>query len=766
LEPCSEINYGSVRYTGIGDQPGVVKYIRPWMGDDLYHSALQSTDTSIVTVELYNEALAIWKVTFISRGSCWLSGTNGEDTFYINVNPTGSGNAPGELMTFNIVTLPHSDYQLEKTWFSGFGLKEGDSLIYQINDENGTPVTSGLKYNTDGLTVEAVTAAGIPGVYKITGLKAGKYIGGLSANGAYGDVFVNAVKPAAALEFVPAKEATYTAAGNIAYWTDGTDYYLLPDYPYAADEVMTRAKTAQLLFIACGWTASGPEAPFTDVTADMPEYDAIRTAFDKGIIQGYGDGLYGPNERVTRAQMATILTRALGLTASAGDDQPADVPNGAWFTEAVTAALANGLMHTYDNGLFGPNDVVSFGDVDVSVLGVLTGNKKVTLAEVTIPKLQQQSSGGGGGFAPAPSTPTSEDTKETVVEEDGTVKETVTKADGSKVETVTETDGKVTETVTAADGKVTETVTETDGSTKETVTNTDGSTEITNTAADGSTAAVKADAEGKITEAAAEVSAQAIEEAEDEPITLGLELTAEKDSQEAAPLAITIPEEAGIVKVMIPVKDVSSNSVVVLVHEDGTEEILPKASLTEDGLVIEAAGSVTVKILDNEKEFDDVPEDYWGGDAINFVTSRELFLGTDEKTFSPDLTMTRAMAVTVLFRLESKPDTEGAADFADVPEGQWYSDAIAWASENEIVQGYGDSFGKDDPITTEQLILMLYRMAGKPEAPAVETGASTWAADAMSWAVSIGLISGDAVEAQKPASRVETADLLMKFVNR
>ncbi len=805
LAPADETTYDGM-YSGMGRPVGTTVTIRPYIRVNgqmrVYTGSLTPLDSNIVQLILQDADAHYWQVSFLSDGQTWLKGTENGTDYYIGIHPSNPNTSLGEYMYFELVNPPHSDYQLTERKFTGFGINRGDSLLFRFVDEGGNPVTSGLTYDNSAITVEEVPNTGFTGVYKITGNRIGDHT--ITANGRICDVFVNGWSHQ--FTEVPAASPDCTTDGTLLHWVDEDgQLYLLPEYPYAASEVMTRAKLAQLFCTACGWLETGLNNPYSDVDPSMPEYDAILTLTKYGIVVGTGNGEYKPNNPVTRAEAARLMMVCTlwGSTMQPQSDPAPDVPVGHWAATSVQFCLENGFLKTDSNGNFNPQNQLLFEEIGLvdlmrwtwnrqvtqaavvdpatghtlthvaavaatntsegskeywqcSVCGKIfsdaEGKTEVTLADVTIPKLQPTPAQEIIPSAPAQSTTT----------------ETTTNEDGSTTTTVTDADGTVTETVTETDGKVTETVTEADGSTKETVTNTDGSTEVTSTAADGSTAAVKTDAEGKVTEASAELTAEAIEAAEDQPITLNLELSADKESEEAPQLAITIPEEAGPVKVEIPVKDVSSSSIVVLVHEDGTEEILPKAALSEDGLVIEAAGSVTVKILDNEKEFDDVSEEHWGSEAIDFVTSRELFLGTEENTFAPDLTMTRAMAVTVLFRLESKPETEGTSAFADVPEGQWYSDAVNWASENEIIQGYGDSFGKDDPITREQLVVMLYRLAGKPEAEAVETGASDWAADAMSWAVSIGLIegNGDGYNAQSPATRVETAALLMRFVNR
>ena len=153
--------------------------------------------------------------------------------------------------------------------------------------------------------------------------------------------------------------------------------------------------------------------------------------------------------------------------------------------------------------------------------------------------------------------------------------------------------------------------------------------------------------------------------------------------------------------------------------------------------------------------------------AIRFVAARGIMNGVGDGAFAPDAPMTRGMIATVLYRMERKPAVTGGTVFADVSAGQWYSDAIAWASASGIVQGYGESFGVNDALTKEQLIVMLWRLAGKPAATAVESDAHDWAAEAVSWAVSVGLIDRDSVGADisAPAARGQVAVLIERFIN-
>lgn len=159
----------------------------------------------------------------------------------------------------------------------------------------------------------------------------------------------------------------------------------------------------------------------------------------------------------------------------------------------------------------------------------------------------------------------------------------------------------------------------------------------------------------------------------------------------------------------------------------------------------------------------DVPVGSWYEDAVKYVTDAGLFNGVGDNKFDPDGTMNRAMFVTVLHRYAKLPAAKAAADFTDVRTGQWYSEAIAWASENGIVNGYGDGvFGLIDDITLEQMITVIYRYCGvsaKGSVPTAYGAVSDWAEDAMSWASAAGLFDGvgGTLTAGKPASRAQVA---------
>lgn len=175
--------------------------------------------------------------------------------------------------------------------------------------------------------------------------------------------------------------------------------------------------------------------------------------------------------------------------------------------------------------------------------------------------------------------------------------------------------------------------------------------------------------------------------------------------------------------------------------------------------------------------FADVESTDWFYDAVKYAVQNELFSGTSATTFSPNSDVTRAMLVTVLYRLEGKPAVTGTNTFSDVKSGEWYTDAILWANANKLVEGYGNGlFGTNDSITREQMAAILYRYAQmkgysttKTTDLAKYTDAATvniWADAALNWTVAESFITGRTATTLTPAgtaSRAEVATILMRF---
>jgi uncharacterized protein with FMN-binding domain len=170
-------------------------------------------------------------------------------------------------------------------------------------------------------------------------------------------------------------------------------------------------------------------------------------------------------------------------------------------------------------------------------------------------------------------------------------------------------------------------------------------------------------------------------------------------------------------------------------------------------------------------------EKHWAKDAIEWVYASGLFSGTSGTTFSPDIPMTRAMLVTVLYRLAGSPGG-GKNYFTDIQDGKWYTGPAAWASENGITMGVGGGrFAPDAKISREQLAVMLYRYARVKGLSTAAIGdlsvfpdddrVSAWAKEAMIWAVGAGIISGrdnGVLDPGGEATRAEAAVILRFFV--
>lgn len=352
---------------------------------------------------------------------------------------------------------------------------------------------------------------------------------------------------------------------------------------------------------------------------------------------------------------------------------------------------------------------------------------------------------------------------------------TVTKADGTKVES------KTTATTSLSTNKTTGTVTETK---KETTTTSDGvkseGTTVTQIRKDGtvtSTETVKAsdstgttatktttlDAKGEVTTTAeVSVSSKAVTEAAKTgvAVTIPVEVTATKSASTAPTVSVSVPKTAESVKVELPVQNVTPGTVAVIVNADGTEEIVKTSIVTEDGVALNVDGNAQIKLVDNSTTFTDVrPVDHWASDEIDFSTSRELFKGTSDTTFTPEGTVTRAMLYTVMARFDDADVVTTGAN--------WYADSLEWAKANNVSDGTNPTGN----ITREQLATMLYRYVGEPAATGstdsyADAGSvSDYAAAAMQWAVENGLINGinGRLQPQGYATRAQLAAIMQRF---
>ena len=238
-----------------------------------------------------------------------------------------------------------------------------------------------------------------------------------------------------------------------------------------------------------------------------------------------------------------------------------------------------------------------------------------------------------------------------------------------------------------------------------------------------------------------------------------------------------VKELNGGLEVRIPQADCGPGAVAMLVHEDGTMTVVRQSVAGSDGqsITVPLDGSARVIIMDNSRSFADIPASSWAAGAVAFASSHELMNGTEEGVFDPNASMTRAMLATVLHNLEGNPPHGAGSAFPDVSAGAWYAEAVSWAAGNSIVSGYADgSFGPLDPITREQLAVMLYRYAGSPAAEAsldgfADAGAiGGYARDAVAWAVANGVMKGKGgavLDPQGTATRAEVAQMLLNFMS-
>ena len=439
------------------------------------------------------------------------------------------------------------------------------------------------------------------------------------------------------------------------------------------------------------------------------------------------------NETCTTETSNTLMTnrKAYKITIT-----PAD---GGTVTASRTVALPEDtitLTVTPTNGYQVGSLKVTYGEnqsVDVNNRAFVMPAGDVTVTAAFEPV--SGGSGGGGGSSPSSATT-----------------EVITNPDGSTTTKVTNTStGTVTETTKRTDGSTEVVETKKDGSVKTTITDRDGASSVTSVSADGQS------------ETVVKLPASVISAAEEKGELIALpmpEISASKD-RETAPLITADFPSGTSARVEIPVRDADTGTVAVLVREDGTEEIILTSLPAENGISVILQDGDTVKITDNSKSFADVAEDYWGAEAIGFVTAREIFKGTGEDTFAPESSMTRAMILTVLARCEGVDTAAG---------GEWYESGVQWAVEN----GISDGTDLNAPVTREQLVTMLYRYAGEPEIAGSigsfsDTSAvSSWAEDAIIWAVENGIMEGmgnGMLKPQETATRVQVAAILQRFLS-
>ena len=250
--------------------------------------------------------------------------------------------------------------------------------------------------------------------------------------------------------------------------------------------------------------------------------------------------------------------------------------------------------------------------------------------------------------------------------------------------------------------------------------------------------------------------------------TQGGTVTADPTAAKAGTTVTLTPSpDAGYQVGTVAVTDRFGQPVVVTEQADGTYTfVMPNGQVT-----------VTVTFAETPLPFTDVTEGDWFYDAVRYAYETGLMDGVGDNLFAPNSETTRAQLVTILYRLEGEPEVSGTSGFTDVEADTWYTDAVAWAAANGIVNGVSETeFAPGKDITREQLATILFRYAeakgydvsaradlsAYPDADQIQS----YAAESVAWAVAEGLIQGFEDNTLRPAgnaTRAQIATILMRF---
>lgn len=364
----------------------------------------------------------------------------------------------------------------------------------------------------------------------------------------------------------------------------------------------------------------------------------------------------------------------------------------------------------------------------------------------SIPATGGSSSGGsssGGSSSGAATTVNHPDGSTTAV--------STNKATGTVTETTRRPDGSKTVVETQRDGTVTTTETEKDGSTVRTVAQPNGAVETTIKRADGLTASILETRNSA--EADVLLPSTLVEEDLRDGVVLPIPALPGENASVTVHTGSVRP-----VPVEIPVYGNDDTTVACFVNGDGSETMLKTAVLSGGQITVSLPDGATVRIRDNSKNFQDT-RDHWARDSIDFVAARELFAGKTASTFAPDASMSRAMLMTVLARLDS------AGTAGDAP----HESGMAWA----VARGISDGRNPDGRVTREQFAVMLHRYAGSPAATDRELRfsdaeeISAYAREAVRWAMENGILSGYENGLLVPGgktTRAQAAAMLARYV--
>ncbi|MEA4920251.1 MAG: S8 family serine peptidase [Clostridiaceae bacterium] len=243
-----------------------------------------------------------------------------------------------------------------------------------------------------------------------------------------------------------------------------------------------------------------------------------------------------------------------------------------------------------------------------------------------------------------------------------------------------------------------------------------------------------------------------------------------------SPTSITDLNSETEIKVHIG-NEYAGKSLTVLPLTDSSWGKAYETAIDSDGYTIFNPKKSVIMVFCSAKQspsFNDVKEGAWYYSDVQYVFKKGFMNGMDDGAFNPDSTATRAMLATTIYRMAGSPSVAETGSFTDLSAGMWYTDAVSWASDNGIMGGYGNGvFGMNDPITREQLAVLLWRYAGSPDAGSnnISTfsdadSTSSYAVLALNWAVKNCILTGNGSGRLDPsgnATRAEIAAMLTRF---
>ena len=552
----------------------------------------------------------------------------------------------------------------------------------------------------------------------------------------------------------PLISAGFATGGTMQYSTDGTNYGTTIPTGENAGEYTVWYKVAG----DGSHSDTTPESVGVTIAkakVEIPAADPTQFTYS-GEEQTYtlaASGLYTVADNVRKSAGTYAVTVTLKDTENYVWSDNTDAAKEYTFIigkAQVTVAVKDKSAYTYDaapdlskpgldkdytvSGLIGEDklttapmlkyaaapDMNKTGETKIFAEGAEAGeNYEITYVDGKLTITSRPSSGGGGSSSSGGGGGSSSSDKPS--------------ASTGKTETTTNPDGSVTKTETKSDGTVTEITTNKDGSTTKTETKPDGSSKTEVKDASGSTGTVKTDKNGQAT-AETTLSSKAVEDAKKngEAVKAPVEVEASRDSNTAPTVKVELPKNAGETAVEIPVSNVKPGTVAVLVHPDGTEEIVKNSLPTEDSIRLTMDGSATVKIMDNSKDFIDT-WNHWAKDAIDFVSARGLVNGMSATIYAPNNSTTRAQLWTILARQNDADLTGGSI---------WYEKAQNWAKD----KGVSDGTNPNAAINRAQMVTMLWRAMGQPAAASgasfADVPADSYYAQAVAWAIENGITAG------------------------